>query len=62
MVAFRRSNNDVDRSGEASWATAAWRSCCKAPSLLVDEQPHEQPLEAQQFIKGAPGKGVVSHE
>ena len=40
----------------------AWRSCCKAPSLLVDEQPHEQPLEAQQFIKGAPGKGVVSHE
>ena len=40
----------------------AWRTCCKAPSLLVDEQPHEQPLEAQQFIKGAPGKRVVSHE
>ena len=58
MVAFRLSN-DVGRSGEARWATMAWRhSGCKAPSLPM----YEQPLEAQQYIKGAPGKGVGSHE
>ena len=43
----------------ASVALATIAPSCKA----MDEQPHEQPLEAQQFIKGAPGKGVgcVAH-